>query len=73
MIDRSSKDIAAIVRDGTAIDRAIETARRRVMQRHRQLGLPLAIWQQGRVVEIPPESIATLEQDEPGTTDRTSE
>ena len=70
MIDRSSKDIAAIVRDGTAIDRAIETARRRVMRRHRQLGIPLAIWQEGRVVEIPPESIATLEQDEPGTTTR---
>lgn len=66
MIDRSSKDVAAIVRDGTAIDRAIERARRRVMRRHRQLGIPLAIWHEGRVVEVPPESIAALEQEDPG-------
>lgn len=48
MIDRTTRDVAAIVRDGTAIDRAIERAQRRVMQRHRQLGIPLAIWQEGR-------------------------
>jgi len=63
MIDRSSRDIAAIVRDGTAIDRAIERAQRRVMQRHRQLGIPLVIWQHGRVVEIPPENMAIPEDE----------
>jgi hypothetical protein len=62
VIDRSKKDIPAIVRDGTAIDQAIERARRRVMQRHRQLGIPLAIWHEGRVVEVPPEDIAALEE-----------
>jgi hypothetical protein len=70
MTDRARKDIAAIVRDGAAIDRAIETARRRVMRRHRQLGIPLAIWQEGRVVEISPENIATLEQGEPEAKNR---
>lgn len=62
MIDRSRKDIAAIVLDGTAIDRAIERARCRVMRRHRQLGIPLAIWHEGRVLEVPPERISVLEQ-----------
>lgn len=32
-------------------------ARRRVIQRHRQLGLPLVIWRDGQVVEVPPESV----------------
>ena len=63
MIDRSTKDISAIVRDGTAIDRAIEAARRRIVREHRRLGLPLVIWRDGRVVEVSPESVAVPEQD----------
>lgn len=70
MTKRSRKDIGAIVRDGTAIDRAIEAARRRVVREHLRLGLPLAIWQDGRVVEIPPETAAALlEQDDASRTD----
>lgn len=57
MIHRSTKDIAAILRDGTAIDRAIERAGYAVVRRHRQLGVPLVIWQDGRVAEVPPESV----------------
>ena len=52
-----SRDIGSIIRDGTAIDRAIVAARRRVIRRHRQLGVPLAIWRGGQVVEVPPESV----------------
>jgi len=65
MIDRSRKDIGAIIRDGTAIDCAIEAARRRVVRRHKQLGVPLVIWQDGHVVEVAPESVQVAE-DEPG-------
>jgi hypothetical protein len=54
---RRSQNIAEIIRDGTAIDRAIVAARRRVIQRHRRLGVPLAIWRDGRVVEVDPESV----------------
>ena len=57
MSARPSQDIAWIIRDGTAIDRAIVAARRRVIQRHRQLGVPLAIWRDGEVVEVDPESV----------------
>jgi hypothetical protein len=56
MSRRPSGDIGSIIREGTAIDRAIVAARRRVIQRHRQLGVPLAIWRGGQVVEILPES-----------------
>ncbi len=54
---RPRRDIENIIRDGTAIDRAIVAARRRVIRRHRQLGVPLAIWRDGQVVEVPPESV----------------
>lgn len=52
-----SRDIGAIIREGSAIDRAIVAARRRVIDRHRRLGLPLVIWRDGRVVEVSPESV----------------
>lgn len=57
MSRRPSRDIASIIRDGAAIDQAIVAARRRVIQRHRQLGVPLAIWRGGQVVEVAPESV----------------
>ena len=57
MSRRPSREIASIIREGTAIDRAIVAARRRVIRRHRQLGVPLVIWRDGQVVEVSPESV----------------
>jgi hypothetical protein len=57
MSSRSTRDIASIIRDGRAIDRAIVAAHRRVILQHRQLGVPLVIWRDGQVVEVPPESV----------------
>ena len=54
---RKSKDIAAIIREGTAVDRAIVAARRRVIRRHRQLGVPLVIWRDGRLVEVAADTV----------------
>ena len=65
MIDRSTKDIATIVRNGTAIDRAIETAGYRVVRRHRQLGVPLVIWRDGRVDEISADSVVLPDEQTP--------
>ena len=57
MKHRSSEEIARIVRDGDAIDRAFVAAYRRTVLRHRSLGAPLVIWRDGRVVEVPAESV----------------
>ena len=65
MAKHPRKDIGAILRDGAAIDRAFEAARRRVVREHLRLGIPLAVWQDGRVVVISPETaIALLELDD---------
>lgn len=53
----SATDTASILRDGRAIDRAIVAAHRRVILLHRQLGIPLVIWRDGKIVEVPPESV----------------
>jgi hypothetical protein len=50
-------DTAVTLRDGDAIDRAIAAAHRHVILRHRQLGIPLVIWKDGKVVEVSAESI----------------
>lgn len=57
MSQELSREIGSIIRDGSAIDGAILAARRRVIRRHRRLGVPLVIWRDGRVVEVSPESV----------------
>jgi hypothetical protein len=43
--------------DDVAIDDAISQAGRDARLRHKQLGVPLVMWRDGKVVEIPPEEI----------------
>ncbi len=69
MSRRPSREIASIIREGTAIDRAIVAARRRVIRRHRQLGVPLVIWRDGQVVEVSPESVELPADTEGGKAD----
>jgi hypothetical protein len=54
---RAPHDVERILRDGKAIDGAIVATHRRVILRHRQMNVPLAIWRNGKVVEVPPESV----------------
>jgi hypothetical protein len=63
MTQRGDSDIALRIRDGGLIDRAIVAARHRVIRRHRQLGVPLAVWKDGHVVELAPDSREVLEAD----------
>ena len=53
----SPKDIARLFREGTAIDEAMSAAVREAVLRHKQLGLPLVVWRDGKTVLIPPEEI----------------
>ena len=52
MKQRSTEEIARTLRDGDAIDRAFAAAYRDTVLRHRQLGVPLVGWVDGRVVEV---------------------
>jgi len=50
-------DVDAVCREGTAIEEAVERAAREARLKHKQLGVPLVVWRDGQVVEIPPEEI----------------
>ncbi|MEW6748017.1 MAG: hypothetical protein AB1486_35335 [Planctomycetota bacterium] len=54
---RKSKDIGEIFAQGTLIDAAIETGAREALRRHRQAGLPLATWREGKVVWVRPDAL----------------
>ncbi|HUD98899.1 MAG TPA: hypothetical protein VMR62_04955 [Bryobacteraceae bacterium] len=54
------KDIDQIFRDGTAIEEAVERAYRRAVKQHRQNGVPMVFWENGKIVEIPADQLPDL-------------
>jgi hypothetical protein len=50
-------DIADAFARGTPIDEAMNEAVREAVRLHKRMGLPMAAWQDGKVVWIPPEEI----------------
>jgi hypothetical protein len=50
-------DIEAVCRDRRQIDAALDRAERNARLKHKQLGVPLVVWRDGKVVLIPPEEI----------------
>jgi len=55
-----AKDIGQIFRDGTAIEEAMERAYRRAVKQHRQNGVPMVFWENGKIVEIPADQLPDL-------------
>lgn len=50
-------EIAARLADRALMDRAMRRAARAAAIRHKREGVPLVVYQDGRIVEIPPEQI----------------
>ena len=57
MTNQHDVDIGHVFREGTAIDAAMNAAVREAVLQHRQKGLPLAVWRDGKVAWIPPDEI----------------
>jgi hypothetical protein len=53
----NQKDIDAIFAEGKAIDLAIEKGRRRAALKHKRLGLPMALWIDGKVQWVDPKEL----------------
>ena len=49
--------ISALFEDGAAIDAALAKAAEAARREARLLGRPLIVWQDGQVVEVPPDQI----------------
>ena len=50
-------DVENVCRERREIDAALDRADRNARLKHKQLGVPLVVWQDGKVVLIPPEEI----------------
>lgn len=61
MTEKPVVDIGEAFEQGTPIDEAMEEAYWLAVERHRHAGLPLVVWQDGRVVEIPPDELPERE------------
>jgi len=51
------KDIERIFAEGTLIDDALARGVREALRRHKQAGLPIAVWEKGQTVWVPPDAI----------------
>jgi hypothetical protein len=54
---RPRPNLDEAVKNGAAIDQAVRDAARAALLRHQKLGLPIAIYRDGKVVIVPPEKI----------------
>jgi hypothetical protein len=59
-------DIPAILADEPRVEKALQDAVQSAIRFHKLMGRPIIVWQDGKVVEIPPEEIKLL--DEPNDT-----
>jgi len=58
MSNERNQSISELFGDRTAIAEAMNAAVREAVLQHKQKGLPLAVWRDGKVAWIPPEEIA---------------
>jgi hypothetical protein len=50
-------DVSAQLADVARVTQAVRQAGRDARLRHKQLGVPIVVWEDGKIVEIPPEEI----------------
>lgn len=67
---RRPKSIGELFAEGTPIDEALRAAARDARALHKRLGHALIVWQNGRVVAIPPEDIVVDVPDDAPRTKR---
>ena len=66
---RPAKDISALMRERTAVDRAVALAAQDAVRLHRRYNEPLVSWEDGQVVHIDPWTVP-LPEDSGETEDR---
>jgi len=59
------KDVAALMREGTAVDRAVKNAFHDAVRLHRARRTPLVMAEDGKPVHVSPFDIHLPEDDEP--------
>jgi hypothetical protein len=57
MTNESPRDISEILSDPNVVIEAINEATQEAVRRHKQMGVPMAIWKDGRVTWVAPEEL----------------
>ncbi len=55
-------NIPEILKDRPRVRKALRDAVQKAIRFHKVMGVPIVVWQDGKVVEIPPEKIELLEE-----------
>lgn len=55
--DEQPKDVPKILREGVLVQQALAKAARQAIQEHKDEGLPLAVWRDGKVVWMTAEEL----------------
>ncbi len=58
-----TRDITEILSDPNVVVQAVSEAAQAAVQRHKQMGLPLAVWKDGTVAWVAPEEVEQPEED----------
>ena len=58
MASETEKDISRIFRERTLIDQALNASVRDAVLEHKQRGLPLVVWRDGKIVWTAPEEVS---------------
>ncbi|MDR1083903.1 MAG: hypothetical protein LBP22_03370 [Deltaproteobacteria bacterium] len=63
MAENRRVDIDALITNEKVVVEAIRKGTREAMKRHIAAGVPMVSWEDGKVVEIPPEKLAQMLQE----------
>jgi hypothetical protein len=62
--ETKSERIWRLANDTEAVGRALDRARNRAWRDHKLLGIPIVMWEDGHVVEIQPEDIPDIPEED---------
>lgn len=57
MKEEKEINIPEILKDRPRVQKALRDAVQRALRIHKLMGVPIVVWENGKVVEIPPEQI----------------
>jgi hypothetical protein len=57
------KDLDQIFRDGTAIDEALDRDYRKAVCQHKQNGVPMVFWENGKIIKVPADQLPDVSTD----------